>query len=266
VNEDTTAFSAYTSGGKFVEQIGVQFGASAFGSSISGNFNEGPAFQEPQFKFQHIWDAQRATLSFPVSGVSSPLAAPSLSLDASPTGGTQIFMRKASSQGSTVLLQVQDVSTSNHPFLLMLASGAFQVYNGFQSFRYNSGKYGEFGFHPTNDYLFINAFDSNAGTEKPIVIGEANANSRIMLHGDTDDGTTPVQVNGNAKVSGTLKTTGAFGANGTTPQTAAASGGAVTPTPTNTTPYGFASSADFNALVTLLGNIRSALVANGIMS
>ena len=49
--------------------------------------------------------------------------------------------------------------------------------------------------------------------------------------------------------------------------TAAASGGAVATTAaTNVAPYGFTTAAQADAIITLLNNIRSALVANGIMN
>lgn len=64
-----------------------------------------------------------------------------------------------------------------------------------------------------------------------------------------------------------LAVAGSFGANGATAQTSAASGGAVVTTaPTQTTPWGFSTSAQAAAIITLLNNIRTALVANGIMS
>jgi hypothetical protein len=67
--------------------------------------------------------------------------------------------------------------------------------------------------------------------------------------------------------TGPVKIGDAFGCNGATPQTAAASGGAVTTTaPTQTTPWGFSTSAQATGIITLLNNIRAALVANGIMS
>jgi hypothetical protein len=54
-----------------------------------------------------------------------------------------------------------------------------------------------------------------------------------------------------------------FGCNSKTPQTAYASGGAVT---TSAGAYGFASDAERSNLTALVTNIRAALVANGIMS
>lgn len=58
-----------------------------------------------------------------------------------------------------------------------------------------------------------------------------------------------------------------FGCNGKTAQSAFASGGAVATTgSTQTTPYGFTTSTQADGIVTLLNNIRAALVANGIMS
>jgi hypothetical protein len=64
----------------------------------------------------------------------------------------------------------------------------------------------------------------------------------------------------------TLTVTGAFGCNGKTPQTSATAHAAVVATAaTNVSPYGFATAAQANDIVTLLNQIRAALVANGIM-
>jgi hypothetical protein len=57
--------------------------------------------------------------------------------------------------------------------------------------------------------------------------------------------------------------TGPFSCNNATPQTAYASGGAVSP---GAGAYGASSAANFAALATLVANIRTALVANGIMT
>jgi hypothetical protein len=64
----------------------------------------------------------------------------------------------------------------------------------------------------------------------------------------------------------TVKASGAFGCNGAVMQTAYASGGAVVTTGAALSVYGYTSAAQANAIVTLLNNIRAALVANGIMS
>jgi hypothetical protein len=64
-------------------------------------------------------------------------------------------------------------------------------------------------------------------------------------------------------VTGAIAASGAFGVNGATPQTAYASGGAVS---TSAGSYGFASDTERSNLTTLVANIRAALVANGIMS
>jgi len=72
---------------------------------------------------------------------------------------------------------------------------------------------------------------------------------------------------GAGTVTGTMAISGAFGCNGAAAQTAYASGGAVSSTAsTNTTPYGYTTAAQADGIVTLLNNIRAALVANGIMS
>lgn len=72
---------------------------------------------------------------------------------------------------------------------------------------------------------------------------------------------------GTGTLTGTLAISGAFSCNGAAAQTAYASGGAVSSTAsTNTTPYGYTTAAQADGIVTLLNKIRTALVANGIMS
>lgn len=76
-----------------------------------------------------------------------------------------------------------------------------------------------------------------------------------------------LSIPGSVSIGGILDSVGAFGCNNAAAQTAAASGGAVVTTaPTQTTPFGFTTSAQAAAIITLLNNIRAALVANGIMS
>lgn len=58
-----------------------------------------------------------------------------------------------------------------------------------------------------------------------------------------------------------------FGCNGKTPQTAAASGGAMATTAaTNAAPYGFTTAAQADSIAVKLNAIQAALIANGIMS
>jgi hypothetical protein len=64
-------------------------------------------------------------------------------------------------------------------------------------------------------------------------------------------------------VTGNFRCSTGLGCNGKTPQTAYASGGAVT---TSAGAFGFNSDAERANLTTLVSNIRAALVANGIMS
>lgn len=64
-----------------------------------------------------------------------------------------------------------------------------------------------------------------------------------------------------------LQANGAFGCNSAAAQAAYASGGAVSSTgSTNVSPYGYTTAAQANAIVTLVNNIRTALVSNGIMT
>ena len=64
----------------------------------------------------------------------------------------------------------------------------------------------------------------------------------------------------------TSLTSGAFGTNGTAAQTALASGGAAPLGGTGTAAGGWDTAAHRDAAITLLNNIRTALVANGIMA
>jgi hypothetical protein len=66
---------------------------------------------------------------------------------------------------------------------------------------------------------------------------------------------------------GSFTVTGAFGCNTKSAQSAYASGGAVSGTgSTNTVPWGYSTQAQADGIVTLLNNIRAALVNCGIMS
>ena len=78
-------------------------------------------------------------------------------------------------------------------------------------------------------------------------------------------GTMALQDASAVNITGGTIAIGAFGANGTSPQTAYASGGAVASTPSTLVAYGY-TQTQADGIVTLLNNIRAALVANGIMS
>jgi len=202
---DTTGFSAYTSGGTIQQQTGIFLGLSGFGSTIKGIIHEGTIFNQGNAGGVY-WDQLRNTFSYPQGA--GALSGPSIDLN-NATGPTQLTMEQSASQGSTSLVSMRD--TSANPLWVIDSGGAFKVYNGFQSFRYaSSDKYVSLGYHPTLDYTLIDSFDSAAGTSKPIVIGAANSNSRLLLHGDTDDGTTAVQINaGDLKVPAGNVITGA---------------------------------------------------------
>jgi hypothetical protein len=64
-------------------------------------------------------------------------------------------------------------------------------------------------------------------------------------------------------ITGNLRCSTGFGCNSKTPQTAYASGGDITP---GAGAFGADSAVNFAAMVTLVKNMRAALVANGIMS
>jgi hypothetical protein len=68
-------------------------------------------------------------------------------------------------------------------------------------------------------------------------------------------------------ITGGTAALGAFGCNGQTAQTAFASGGAAAATAsTNAVPFGYTTATQADAVVTLLNNIRTALVNAGLMS
>lgn len=73
-------------------------------------------------------------------------------------------------------------------------------------------------------------------------------------------------ITGNSTVTGTLAVTAGFGANGATPQTAFASGGAAPAGGTGATAGAYDTAAHRDALITLVNNMRTALVNMGIMS
>ncbi len=84
------------------------------------------------------------------------------------------------------------------------------------------------------------------------------------IGGVSFDGTADITV---ATATGSFTVTLGFGCNGKAAQTSAVAGAAVVATgATNITPYGYATAAQANDIVTRLNAIRAALVANGIMS
>lgn len=107
---------------------------------------------------------------------------------------------------------------------------------------------------------------------------KSGGNQWLMQTVDSDgryriyDGTSSVErfsvsQSGNTSVTGSATVSGAFGCNGASAKTSHASGGAVSSTAaTNAAPYGYTTAAQADGIVTLLNNIRAALVANGIMS
>lgn len=116
--------------------------------------------------------------------------------------------------------------------------------------------------------------DSNSGSSRDFAISNGaggNATGQIgalicsessTLGGDPMVGTERWRV-----TAAGFQIANGLGCNGQTAQASAASGGAVATTaPTQTTPFGFTTSAQAAAIITLLNNIRAALVANGIMS
>lgn len=99
--------------------------------------------------------------------------------------------------------------------------------------------------------------------------GTYSGSAQVLIgldNGTTTDPATSdrVQIASTLGVWGTLRVTGAFGCNTKAPQTALASGGAVTQTAGAT--YTATEQAMLGSLKTLANNIRTALVNNGIMS
>lgn len=112
------------------------------------------------------------------------------------------------------------------------------------------------GSTPTNEVLRIDT-SGKVGIGTMAAAAKLAINGGLHVGGDSDPG------DNNLLVDGTGVVTGAFGCNGATGQTAYASGGAITP---GAGAFGADSAANFAAMVTLVQNIRAALIANGIMS
>jgi hypothetical protein len=106
-------------------------------------------------------------------------------------------------------------------------------------------------------------------TEGYVEYHSGTANTAVFGHRFNVNGTERFRIDGTglAKVTGSLQSTTGFGCNGTTPQTAVASGGAVVTTAaTNVSPFGYTTAAQADRIVALLNTIRTALVNNGIMT
>jgi hypothetical protein len=112
----------------------------------------------------------------------------------------------------------------------------------------------ESGSNVGSDWQFALYDDAGAYLSTPIFIKRSTGQVRI------GSSTAPAYA---LDVTGNIRCSTGFSCNGTNPQTAYASGGAVTP---GAGAYGASSAANFAALATLVTNIRAALVANGILS
>jgi hypothetical protein len=87
-----------------------------------------------------------------------------------------------------------------------------------------------------------------------------------LFSGAVTIGSGGAAITGNSTVTGSLAVSTGFGANGATPQTAYASGGAAPAGGTGATAGAYDTSAHRDALITLVNNMRTALVNAGIMS
>jgi hypothetical protein len=97
----------------------------------------------------------------------------------------------------------------------------------------------------------------------------ASPGANLILFGPTHaSAANKMQLNASAgiAVTGAFATSAAFGCNGATAQTALASGGAAPAGGTGATAGAYDTAAHRDAAITLLNNIRTALVNNGIMS
>jgi hypothetical protein len=158
-----------------------------------------------------IWDARRGILKTPQT---PDLTAFTLALDATGAEPTQLTIKQSDLQGTINMVEARDI-TGNFVWKIAPDGTTFDVFcPDFRVWRQGTGKFGSIGYHPTNDYAIIGAFDANAGVLKPIVIGQNGANCRVMLHGDTDDGVTDVQIFGAAKITSTLSVGAAITAAG----------------------------------------------------
>lgn len=106
-----------------------------------------------------------------------------------------------------------------------------------------------------------------AALEARLQDSEVSASFRDPFRVDWDRPGTIGRLTANTIRGSTVQSVGAFGCNGAAVQTAAASGGAVATTAaTNAAPWGYTTQAQADGIRILLNNIRTALVANGIMS
>lgn len=152
-------------------------------------------------------------------------------------------------------------TSPNYNFSCSLSTGniGFQVNN-------NTPKYGFmaiYGSSATNTNFGVSnagAFLIGSNSTIGIIFGTlANSSVRIATNSI---------VRATFEAAGGLSVVGGFGCNGSSAQTAYASGGMPTLTATAfaNSPCGFASTTEVNNLKTLVTNMRAALVANGIMS
>lgn len=119
----------------------------------------------------------------------------------------------------------------------------------------------------------INGLNSGVGGGSSCVVSNAGVpviaiGNRSAIFGGAYDASPVIYCpTGPVRINVGVQADIGFGCNGKTPQTAAASGGAMATTAaTNAAPYGFTTAAQADSIAVKLNAIQAALIANGIMS
>ena len=146
-------------------------------------------------------------------------------------------------------------TSSLNPGISFYDSGA-SVYG--MDLGYSGSNYRTRIFAPNTQHIAI-SFATTTPTQ------QSHFTDAVIVKGSTGDVGLGMVPSYRLDVTGAARISTGFGCNGKTPQTAYASGGAAGGTATSGG-YGFVSAAEMNAFVTLLTNVRLALVANGVMS
>jgi hypothetical protein len=151
-----------------------------------------------------------------------------------------------------------------------LAYGSYSIVNGD-----NKGtstlyaNYAKIGATGTTNWIFYadGTIGNNFFGKNNVKSIFGTTNQGAIYHDGTNFIFNPKLVgSGYLSVLGGLASSLGFGCNGATPQTAYASGGAVATTGSALVSYGYTTSAQADGIVTLLNNIRTALVNAGLMT